>query len=70
MGKRKLNISYNKSSRGSISPRINLPATWIKEMEITQDEKEVNVYYLNDRIVISKKEIDDFEEIVTKKNIK
>lgn len=61
MEKRKLNISFNKSGRGSISPRINLPTTWVKEMGITQDEKEVNVYFVNGEIIITKKEIEKIE---------
>ncbi|WP_349764103.1 hypothetical protein [Fusobacterium sp. SYSU M8D902] len=52
---RKLKISYIKSGSGSWNTRLNIPISWIKELEISQDDREVFVYKINDKIIISKK---------------
>ncbi|WP_207105097.1 hypothetical protein, partial [Clostridioides difficile] len=41
MEKRILKVLLSKSGSGSLSPKISLPATWIKEMNITQEEREI-----------------------------
>lgn len=41
--KRNLKVSFTKSGAGSTTNRITLPTTWIREMGITEDEKEVEV---------------------------
>lgn len=58
MEKRKLNITFNKSGNGSYTPRTTLPAIWIREMGISQEEREVFVYKVGDNIIISKTEND------------
>lgn len=58
MEKRKLNISFVKSGSGSITSRVILPTIWIKEMRISQEEREIFVYKVGDNIVISKAEND------------
>lgn len=52
--KRELNISFNKSGSGSYTPRISLPATWIKEMGIDTDNRKVSVTFKDGQIVIEK----------------
>lgn len=58
MEKRKLNISFVKSGSGSITSRVILPTIWIREMGISQEEREIFVYKVGDNIVISKAEND------------
>lgn len=41
MEERKLNIIFNKSGSGSINTKVSLPVTWIKQMGITKDDREV-----------------------------
>ena len=38
---RKMNIIFNKSGSGSINTKISLPVTWIKQMGITKENREV-----------------------------
>ncbi|UUC40235.1 AbrB/MazE/SpoVT family DNA-binding domain-containing protein [Clostridioides difficile] len=58
MEKRILKVLLSKSGSGSLSPKISLPATWIREMNITQEEREVEVYFENNEIRIKKKDLD------------
>lgn len=41
MEERKLNIIFNKSGSGSINTKVSLPVTWVKQMGITKDDREV-----------------------------
>lgn len=45
MNKRILKISFNKSGSGSITKRLTLPSSIIKDMGITEDEREVEMIY-------------------------
>lgn len=54
MEQRKLKISFNKSGSGSISTSIRLPITWIKEMGIDKDNRDVEVHFDKDKIIIKK----------------
>ncbi len=54
MEKRKLNVSFNKSGRGSLTTRVTLPIAWIKEMGIDQENREVEVTFENSEIRIKK----------------
>ncbi len=57
MEKRKLKVIFGKDGRGATNTKITLPVTWLKEMNITQDEREVSVEYdSNKKIIIIKKE--------------
>ena len=57
MEKRDLNIAFYKSGSGSISTRITLPKKWIEKMEISLEEREVEVVFNDDikEITIRKK---------------
>ena len=57
MEKRVLNISFYKSGNGGISSRLSIPIKWIKDMELIQDDKSVEVYYdeVTKTITIQKK---------------
>lgn len=45
MKKRELKISFTKSGSGSNSSRITLPITWIKQMGLNINKREVDVYF-------------------------
>lgn len=63
MEKRKLNIQFTKSGSGSVTTRLVLPISWIKNLGITENEREVNVAVLFDRIIISKNDIELSKEV-------
>ena len=54
--KRELNISFSKSGNGYYTPRISLPANWIKEMGIDTDDRKVSVTFKDGKITIEKAE--------------
>lgn len=45
MEERKLNIIFNKSGSGSMNTKVSLPITWIKQMGITENDREVVATY-------------------------
>lgn len=55
--KRDLNVSFTKSGSGSMSTRLTLPITWMKKMNITKDDRVVEVTFDEDKqsITIIKK---------------
>lgn len=57
---RQLKVMFNKSGgtagKGAYSPKISVPKVWLDDMNITLDEREVNVIYENKKIIIEKKE--------------
>ena len=56
MEQRDVKITYNKSGRGSLTPRVTLPITWTKEMNLSEDDREVTISFDGENIIISKKE--------------
>lgn len=56
---RELKIMFNKSggtaSKNSYSPKISIPKSWIDDMGITLDEREIIASYENKKITIEKK---------------
>lgn len=53
--KRVLKIIFNKNGNGNLSTKIALPVPWIKLLGITEEEKEVDVYFADDKIIIEKR---------------
>ena len=51
-----LNISFGKSGKGSVSCKLSVPTKWVKEMRITEDDREVEVIFRNNIITIKKRE--------------
>lgn len=51
---KKLNISFLKSGSGSLNSRIMLPITWVRELGLSQEEREVYIYQIGEEIVIRK----------------
>ena len=51
---RQLKISFNQSGSGSISSSVRLPISWLKEMNISKEEREIEVIFDNGEIIIKK----------------
>ena len=51
---RQLKVSFNKSGSGSISSSVRLPISWLKEMNISKEDREVEVIFNNGEIIIKK----------------
>lgn len=45
MEKKDLKISFNKNGTGSLTPKIALPKKWTDKMNITLEEREIEVYF-------------------------
>lgn len=56
MKKRKLNISFTKGGSGSRTTRLTLPVSFIDELKVTEDDREVNVTLVNNKIIITKED--------------
>lgn len=39
MEERQIKVTYNKSGRGSLTPKITLPMSWIKQMSLSEDDR-------------------------------
>lgn len=68
MEERNLKINFNKSGRGSYTPRTTLPITDLRKMGVTPEDRQVKYYYNeeNEIMIISKKELKDIKIKVTK----
>lgn len=57
MEKRVLKVSFFKSGSGSISPKVNIPKSYLEKLNITQEEREIEVELREDteEIIIRKK---------------
>lgn len=55
MEKRELRVSFSKSGAGNLTPRLSLPALWIKEMDINLENREIEAVFENNEIIIRKK---------------
>lgn len=58
MEERKAKILFNRSGgtagKGGITNRVTLPTKWIKEMGITEDNREVFISFDGEKITIQK----------------
>lgn len=57
MEKRNLKLNYNKSGAGNLTPKLTIPISWTKNMGLTQESREVEAIYDEEKkqIIISKK---------------
>lgn len=51
---RQLKVSFNRSGSGSISSSVRLPISWLKEMNISKEEREIEAIFDNEKIIIKK----------------
>lgn len=55
---RQLKVSFNKSGgtagKGGITNRITIPTMWIKEMDISLEDREITATFENNKIIIEK----------------
>ncbi|MCC0740559.1 AbrB/MazE/SpoVT family DNA-binding domain-containing protein [Clostridioides sp. ZZV14-5902] len=49
-----MNVNYNKSGSGSVSTRLNLPITFLRELGVTEIDRSVEVTLKGDEIIIKK----------------
>ena len=58
MEKRQLKVIFSKSGgtagKGSVTNRLTIPTTWVKEMNINSDDREVIALFDGKRIIIEK----------------
>ena len=45
MEERKLKIIFNKSGQGYISGKLSIPISWLNDMGLTPEDREVDVVY-------------------------
>ncbi|MEI6856009.1 AbrB/MazE/SpoVT family DNA-binding domain-containing protein [Psychrilyobacter sp.] len=57
MEKRTLKMMFSKSGSGSITTRLAIPKAWCNKMNIVEEDREIDVYFDEDKkeIVIKKK---------------
>lgn len=55
MENKDLKITFNKGGSGSITPRLSLPAKWIREMGLDQDNREIKARFEEDKIILEKR---------------
>lgn len=53
---RALNVSFSKSGSGSITSRLSIPISWLKEIGVTPDCKQVVLIKDGDKIILKKSE--------------
>ena len=66
---RKLNISYNKSGNGYLTPKLSLPKSDLEDMGVIPEDREINYSYNNQNKImfLSKESLEDYEIIIKKK---
>ncbi|MCI8965560.1 MAG: AbrB/MazE/SpoVT family DNA-binding domain-containing protein [Clostridia bacterium] len=54
--KRSLNVSFGKTGKGYVTPKLSLPKSDLEDMGITSENREINYYYdkENKQIILSK----------------
>ncbi len=53
MEKRTLKISFGKSGNGGINPKLSIPKSFLDKMNITQDEREVEMLFDEEKMSIT-----------------
>lgn len=47
-------ITFNKSGSGSKSARLTIPVSFLELLQITEDEREVNITFEDGKLIIEK----------------
>lgn len=53
---KELKIMFNNNGKGNYTNKISLPKTWIAQMGVTPEQREVIVKFENNKIIIEKNE--------------
>lgn len=61
METRNLKMIFTKGGSGSVSTKTSIPSTWVKELGLTEDNREITAFFDGERIVIEKSIIRDFD---------
>lgn len=69
---RKLKIMFQKSGSGSVNTRIAIPLSWVREIGVNEKEREVEVSFDGENIIIHKLNCNRFYDgsIVSKENLR
>lgn len=54
MEHRKSKIMFAKNGQGFRTTRMTIPVPWIDKLGVTEDDREVDIYLINNQIIISK----------------
>lgn len=54
---RKLKVNLFKSGSGSVNAKVTLPITWIRDLGVTPEDREVDVEYNEEKKEITIKKI-------------
>lgn len=66
---RELKVSFGKSGAGSVSPKVSIPVTDLRDMEIVPEEREIFYHYNkeNKLMIFSKEDLSNYEIKLIKK---
>lgn len=53
MEKRTLKISFGKSGNGGVNPKLSIPKSFLDRMNITQDEREIEMLFDEEKMSIT-----------------
>lgn len=53
MEKRTLKISFGKSGNGGVNPKLSIPKSFLDKMNVTQDEREVEMLFDEEKMSIT-----------------
>ena len=56
MEERKAKILFNKTGNNSVTTRITLPVTWVRDLGATAEDREVTLCFKNNKIIIKKED--------------
>lgn len=54
MEKKKKNVIFNKSGSGNLTTKIAVPMSWLTQMGVSQEDKEVEIIFDGETIIIKK----------------
>lgn len=53
MEKRILKITFGKSGNGGINPRVSIPKSFLDKMKVTQEEREIEMTFDEEKMTIT-----------------
>lgn len=56
MESRNMNIIFNKAGSGSMSTKVSIPISWIRQMGISQDDRNVVLEFDGKQIIVKKQQ--------------